>query len=123
MEAREATGAATARHHHPLSADALVCVTRDPDDDRTAYVPLSALRNPHMATDCGGRIRALPRPMLAAYVFCDIAAGVAHSCQHDGRRHSIKVLVDLEHTDTAVCDQLRERCRAFRPRARRAVVG
>lgn len=63
-----------------------------------------------MATDQGGDRKSLPRPMLAAYVFCRVipnGEAFGHSCRHpvrstEGHGHSIKVLIRRKDNDPLV---------------------
>ena len=55
-------------HVANATPEGLVCVARDEDDPRSIYIPIDALVNPHVATDCGGRLCPLTRPTLAGYM-------------------------------------------------------
>src|SRR3954471_24248071 len=120
MATRNARGESTPAL--PESArGATVTVTRGWGDRRTACVPLSALRNPHMATDQGGRRRRLPRPMLAAYVWCTcVPDGVpfGHSHEHGDVPHSIKVLIRRRDNHGSIYEALRDAAKAAKLRNR-----
>jgi hypothetical protein len=106
----------------PIPLNGHVHVTRGPDDSRTVLVPVASLRNPHMATDCGGRIAALAQPTLAAYMNCDlvpVGAPFGHDCAHGAGPHSIKVLIREQDNAPGPLAHLRERAAAFKPRRTR----
>ena len=99
-----------------------VFVSRDLDDPRAVLVPVDQLRNPHVATDCGGRMTRIEET-LAVYMHCDLIAGrpFGHECKHrsDGRPCSIKVMVREDLSAPESCVLLRVQARRFKPSPRR----
>lgn len=83
----------------------LVAVCRGWGGTRALAVA-TALEGFHVAVTCGGRMRRLPHPMLAAYVRCtDLVGRLDHDCSHGPPPHRIKVVIPRTGNE-AVYDEL-----------------
>lgn len=92
-----------------MAPDTLITVRRHWNDYRKAQVRFSDLAGWHRSSYSGGVGTASPKPMIAAYVYCNafVSGEVAHSCSHGPGPHRIKVVVVQRDNDRAAVRDLK----------------
>src|SRR5215211_4433007 len=87
-----------------------VVVCRGWGDWRQVEVPVAELSDLHVTEFAGGTRARLPRPVLAAYMSCEVIpeqADFGHSCVHRAGPHRIKVLIHRRGNARAIYERLR----------------
>lgn len=71
-----------------------IFIKRQWGDHRIASVDFDNLEGLQWGRIAGGTNRMMPKPLIQAYVRCDLIKGeIAHSCLHEGYPHRIKVCI------------------------------
>lgn len=86
-----------------------VFIKRQWGDHRIAIVDFDDLEGLQWGRIAGGTNRMMPKPLIQAYVRCDLIKGeIAHSCLHGEGPHTIKVCIVKGDNNSTIQKKLTE---------------